>query len=255
MTLRSKIVFIGLFILCAVLSFPHEEVKSLTMSADGIDTLMIDCGAGFLDIKGEKAQDRIDVSAEIILKGKNENRAQEFIRKNVKLELTQRGNRAILISDIKQKFSLFSWKTAVINLTVHIPRTVNLKVDDGSGWIKVENTAGQVHIDDGSGEIGVANITGNVEIDDGSGDIELLNIRGDVIIDDGSGSVVVEEASGDVEIDDGSGTVRIRSVGGNVTVSDSSGSIYIEEVGGDFVLKDDGSGSLHIKDVKGRVIK
>lgn len=253
--MRGKIVFTGLFILCAVLSFPHEEVKSLALSAEGIDTLMVDCGAGFLDVKGLEGHEAIEVSAEIILKGKKEKRAQEFIRKNVKLELKQKGNRAILISEVKQKFSLFSWKTAVINLTVHIPKTINLKVDDGSGWIKVENTAGQVYIDDGSGKIGVVNIAGNVEIDDGSGDIDVLEVTGDVIINDGSGSVVVKQASGDVEVDDGSGTVRIRSAGGNVTVSDSSGSIYVEDVEGDFVLKDDGSGGLHIKDIKGRIIK
>lgn len=245
----------GLFLLCAVFCFPHEEVKSLTLPTEGTDTLMIDCGVGFLDVKGLDGQETIEVSAEIILKGRSEKRAQEFIRKNVKLTLEQKGSRAILISNIKEKFSLFNWKTAVINLTVSVPKTMKLNIDDGSGWVKVGNIESEVYIDDGSGAIEITNVAGNVEIEDGSGEIKVTEVTGDVKIDDGSGDILVEDASGDVYVDDGSGTVHVRSVGGNVTVSDSSGSIYVEQVEGDFVLKDDGSGSVRLKDIKGRVIK
>lgn len=253
--MRGKIVFMGLFLLSALLCFPHEETKSLTLPAEGIETLMIDCGAGFLDIKGREGQGTIEISAEIILKGRNERRAQEFIQKNVKLTLEKKGSRAILVSDIKQKFSLFNWKTAVINLTVRVPKSISLNIDDGSGWIEVENTVGEVYIDDGSGKVGITNVAGNVEIEDGSGEIKVTEVTGDVKIDDGSGDILIEDASGDVQVDDSSGDVRVRIVGGNVTVSDSSGSIYVERVEGDFVLKDDGSGSLRLKDIKGRVIK
>ena len=253
--MKRKIVFVGLLLLVVVFCFPHEEVKSLTLPAAGVETLMIDCGAGFLEVEGREGQDTIEASAEIVLKGRSEKQVQEFIRKNVNLSLEQKGSRAILISNIKQKFSLFSWKTAVINLTVFVPKNIGLNIDDGSGWIKVGNTGGEVFIDDGSGKLEIANVTGGVEIDDGSGEIRVTGVKGAVRIEDGSGDVKVEDVSGDVYIDDSSGAVRVHSVVGSVTVSDSSGSIYVEQVEGDFVLKDDGSGSVHLKDIKGRVKK
>lgn len=253
--MKGKFLFLGLFLLCAVLCFSHEEVKSLTLPASGIETLMIDCGAGFLDVEGREGQDVIEVSAEIVLKGKTEKRVQEFIKKNVTLTLEQKGSRAILLSKIKQKFSLFNWKTAVINLTVFVPRNIGLNIDDGSGWVKVGNTGGEVFIEDGSGKIGIADVTGSVEVDDGSGEIKVTSVRGAVKVDDGSGDIVVKGVTGDVYVDDGSGTISVSEVGGNVTVSDSSGSIYVEQVEGDFILKDDGSGSVRVKDIKGRVIK
>ena len=38
-------------------------------------------------------------------------------------------------------------------------------------------------------------------------------------------------------------------------VTDGSGSIYIDTVGGDVIIRDDGSGGLRIRNVKGRVLK
>ena len=39
-----------------------------------------------------------------------------------------------------------------VNLTVRVPKAMNLYVDDGSGWLTVDNIKGEVRIDDGSGE-------------------------------------------------------------------------------------------------------
>jgi DUF4097 and DUF4098 domain-containing protein YvlB len=253
--MQTRVVFLAVFFLCAALVFPLEETKTLSLSAEGIEVVEIDCGAGFLEVKGVEGQNEIEVSAQIVLKGRSEEKAQEFIQKNVKLKLAKKGNRAILISKIRQKFSLFSWKTAVINLTVHVPQKIALDIDDGSGWLEVENIVGQVDVDDGSGEMRVMNVNGDVDIDDGSGEIEIKGVTGDVKIDDGSGEIGVEDVTGDVSVDDGSGTVHIRIVGGSVTVNDGSGSIYVDEVEGDFILKDDGTGSVKVKNIKGRTIK
>lgn len=235
--MRVRISFLVLLFLCASFAFAYQEMKNLSLSAEGIEQLEIDCGAGFLKVQGIEDLKQIEVSAEIIVKGLSERREQKFIQKNITLTLKKRGGRAVLVSKIKSSTSFFSLREKIINLTVNLPKNIDLNVDDGSGWMRIENITGRLHIDDGSGEMHIEKIEGNVEIDDGSGDIDVRDI------------------SGDISIDDGSGAIYVKSIGGNVTLSDSSGSINVDGVDKDVEIRDDGSGSVRIKNVKGKVIK
>ncbi len=235
--MRSKITFFALFLFCAALVFPLEKTQTLSLDAKGLEVFKIDCGAGSLTVSGKSSLDQIEVTAEIIVKGASDEKAEEFIKKYMKLFLEKRGRQAVLVSQFKSITSFISLKTAVINLEVNMPENLELNVDDGSGTMKIEN------------------IGRNVNIDDGSGDIEVENIRGDVDIEDGSGTLEVSGVSGDVSLDDGSGSIYVKEVGGSVTVSDGSGSITIDGVEKDVNIKDDGSGSVNIENVKGKVSK
>ena len=253
--MRFKVIFLVLFFLSASLGLAYEEVKNLSLSAQGIDTLEIDCGASFLKVFGREDLENIEVEAEIILEGLSDQKAQRFIRGKVNLSLERRGSRAILISEMKRYSSFFSFRRKVINLTVNIPKNLDLDIDDGSGEMIVEDIAGKVYVEDGSGTMDIKNVTGDVIIDDGSGEIKVFDVKGDVDIDDGSGTVNVEAVSGRVTIDDGSGTIYIRNVGENVILKDGSGSINVDGVEGNVVVEDDGSGGVNIKNVKGKVKK
>jgi len=251
--MKFKIIFVALFFLCVSFTFAYEDVRNLSLSAKGIDELEIDCGSGFLKVNGQKGLTEIKVEAEIVLEGKSEKSAEEFIQKYLKLSLKKRGSRAVLISGFESYRSLFSFSNKLINLTVSIPAEMDLDVDDGSGSISIEDIAGALKIDDGSGSMEIVNIKGNVDVDDGSGEIELEKITGDVSVDDGSGEILVEGVSGDVSVDDGSGSIIIRNIGGNVTVRDGSGSITIDGVEKDVYIPSDGSGSVRVNNVKGKV--
>lgn len=235
--LRIRIIFLAVFFLCGSSALSFQKVKNLSLSAEGIEKLEIDCGAGFLKVYGIESLREIEVTAEIVVEGKNEKRAQEFISENVKLDLEKRGSKAVLVSKIKQGFSLFSFRKKVINLTVNVPKNIDLDIDDSSGAMNIESIIGQVDIDDSSGSIHVENIRGNVTIDDSSGGID------------------VEDVSGYISIDDSSGSIYITNIGENVTLSDGSGSINIDGVGGDVILKEDGSGKVKIRNVKGKIIR
>lgn len=254
-SVRFKVIFLTLFFLCASITSAYQEVKYLSLSAEGIKRLEIDCGAGFLIISGQEGLKSIKAEAEIILEGRSEEKAQEFIQERVRLSLEKKSDRAILISQMKERFSVFSFKKKLINLTVYVPIDIDLGVDDGSGWMKVDSITGKVFIDDGSGEMMIKNITGALRIDDGSGDIEVVNIQGDVDIEDGSGEIDVEGISGNVSVDDSSGAMTLHNIGEDVTVSDSSGSINIDGVDGNVTIRDDSSGSVRISNVKGKVKK
>lgn len=222
---------------CVSLAFSFEKTERLSLSAAGIDKLVVDCGSGFLHITGEESLRSIEVEAEIIVRGKRDKDMKEYVEDHVRLTLDKRGSRAVLTSLFENRFPNISFRERVINLTVRVPKNMDIEIDDGSGEVKI------------------AQIHGNVEIDDGSGEIIIRDIQGDVGIDDGSGTVDVSNVTGSVMVDDGSGTIEVSDIGADVKVSDGSGSIYIDGVGGDVIIKDDGSGSLRIHNVKGRVVK
>lgn len=234
--MKSKaMVFAAIFLLSS-LAFSAQEVKTLKLPAEGIALLEINCGAGFLKVQGVDGINFIEVKAEIYARGVDKEDMKEFIEDHIKLSLEQKGSRAVLVSEV-ENHSFFSFRDASIDLTVNVPTKMDLKIDDGSGSIDIKNITGNLYVEDGSGGIQVENIQGDLEIDDGSGEIEVRGISGDVVIDDGSGSI------------------SVANIGGSVTVDDGSGSIDIDGVEKDLTLKETGSGSLHFRNIKGRVIK
>jgi len=228
-------VFAAIF-LAGSLAYSAQEVKVLKLPAAGVDKLEIDCGAGFLKVHGVEGLDSIEVNAEIRADGVGQEKMNKFIQDHVKLTLENRGGRAVLTSAVKENILSFS-RDAVIDLTVRIPKKMDLRVDDGSGAIDIGDIIGNLDIEDGSGEMRIENIQGGLKIDDGSGSIELRGITGDVAIDDGSGSLTVVD------------------VGGSLTIDDGSGDIDIDGVGKDLILEETGSGGLHFRNVKGQVTK
>mgnify|MGYP003693604185 CR=1 FL=1 len=67
---------------------------------------------------------------------------------------------------------------------LHIP----LDVEDGSGSAEIRDVAA-LKIDDGSGELRIENVAGAVSVTDGSGDI-VIDRAGSVVIEsDGSGGI------------------------------------------------------------------
>jgi hypothetical protein len=232
--MRSKFLLVTLTVLCTTAALSFEKVKDLRLNAEGIRKFEIECTSGFFKVKGDSSLKAIEVSAEIIRKGKSDKEADEYIRDNVILKLERKGDKAILVSKFTKK--LFSGNRA-INLTVNVPKNISLDVKDSSGEMSIQDIIGDIYVDDGSGGIKIENIQGNVKIEDGSGTLSVRDVKGDF------------------SVDDGSGTIDVRGISGTVVVDDGSGSIRIENVGGDVHIKDDGSGSLSIRDVKGKVIK
>lgn len=199
----------------------YVDKRSLSVAAENLKILKIDCRAGSLEVEGIEGLDSILVEAEIVLEGVSSKKAEEFIEDNMELDLTTRGEKAELDSWFDNTGSLlgrlFGHGSALIDLTVKVPKNMAVDIDDGSGDTWVHDLGSDLNIDDGSGNIEVENIVGRVEIHDGSGKILVKHVTGNVIIDDGSGSIVINHVSQDVEIvEDGSGRRWIRNVGGEV---------------------------------------
>jgi DUF4097 and DUF4098 domain-containing protein YvlB len=234
--MKSRIAIFAIIFLAGSLAFSGQETRNLKLPAAGTDKLEIDCGAGFLKVQGVEGLGAIEVKADIFVKGVDDKDMKSFIQDHVKLSLEKEGSRAVLVSEVKDRL-FFSFGDAHIDLTVNVPKKMDLGIDDGSGSIEIAHIMGNLSIEDGSGEILVEDIQGNLEIDDGSGEIEVRTVSGDVTIDDGSGSLSVFD------------------IGGSLTVDDGSGSIEVDGVAKDLILKETGSGGVHFQNVKGQVVK
>jgi hypothetical protein len=235
----------------------YTEDRTLEIDADDVRILRIDCGAGFLEIEGVDGMKTIQVDAEIILDDVSDNEAQDIMEDYMELELTASGRNAKLVSKFENRGFLsqifHGGNSALINLTVRVPKNIELRIDDGSGYIEVINTGDDIALDDGSGDIVFENVAGDIRIDDGSGNVELQGIKGDIELDDGSGNVEISDVTGDVEIDDGSGNIYVSHIDGSVIVDDGSGNIKITRITEDVRIIDDGSGRCSITHVDGDI--
>ncbi|MCP5104700.1 MAG: hypothetical protein GY950_15050 [bacterium] len=233
------LVVLLVFTVVSCFSVSHRQVRKVNLDASGIDELEIECGPGFLKVKGIDDLKDIEFKATIEVKGVDKEKVQSFIEDNVTISLKKDGNKAELVSKVASSAlsSIFKNRQAWINLEVRVPKKMELDIDDGSGFITVSDISADVKIEDGSGAIVVKDIGGNVEIEDGSGAIQLDNVKGDV------------------DVDDNSGLIKIVSVGGSVVVDDGSGGIHIDGVEKNVTIKNAGSGSVSIKNVKGKVRK
>ncbi|MCJ7679770.1 MAG: DUF4097 domain-containing protein [Candidatus Aminicenantes bacterium] len=253
--MNIKILAVLFFFAASTALFAAEETRQLSLDTDGIEMMVIECGAGDCRIEGVEGRDSIEVRARITVRGMSSRRSRQFIEEKVVLTLERNGSRAVLKSLFRPHISLFSVGSKMIDLTILVPSRLDLDIDDSSGDMDLKNIDGSVVIDDSSGDITVRNVRGNVDIDDNSGDIVLEAVGGSVMIDDRSGTIELRDLGGRVNVDDSSGDIFIQTAVGDVTVSDSSGDITIDGVERDVIIKSDGSGDVDITNVRGRIIK
>lgn len=251
--MKAATIVILIFWPLVALAGTIRETNNLVLSAEGIDTLAVNCGAGSFNLRGTEERMDIKVAAQIEVEDFAADKFQKFVADNVKLTLGKQGNKALLQSDIQP--SALATLEARINLTIEIPKSLNVQVSDGSGPIFIRELNSNLIVDDDSGSIEIKDIIGNVHVNDSSGSMVIEDITGNVVVSDSSGSIAIEYVVGDVQVKDGSGSITIGSIDGNVNVSDESGSIDVQAVKKNvfIVIREGGSGEVTVEGVKGRV--
>ena len=251
--MRVRAVLVVLFIPVLAFAGSIENTQHLELSIKDIQSIHIICGPGSLDVFGVERSDRIKVTAAVKISGITQNMLQDFLDRHVLLSLKKRNRKAVLQSEFKNQNLMKA--DAKIDLTVEVPKSLGVKIDDGSGSIFITDLATNLKITDGSGSIEIRMTAGPISISDGSGKIELTDITGNLVVKDGSGKINMVRVRGNVHVVDGSGSMTIKDIDGNVTVTDGSGSIEISDVTQNVFIKDAGSGILEIEGVKGKVVK
>jgi len=217
-----------------------QETREMELTVSAGSELIIDVGAGSLSVEGDSQTGPVRVIAESWQVSAND---------DYTLALERHGENGARLE--AHTGSGFGSGNDRIDLVVHAPESLRVRIDDGSGSMAVRSLTGDLDIRDGSGSIRVESIGGNVTIEDGSGSLRTDNIAGNLSIDDGSRSIGIQGTGGDVHIDDGSGSITVQRTAGTVTVSDGSGSIEVDGAE-DFRLLEDGSGSVSTRNIRSR---
>ncbi|MEM6559434.1 MAG: hypothetical protein AAF605_06585 [Myxococcota bacterium] len=139
-------------------SDPYEEERELRVEAAGIETLVVEAGAGSLSVRGVEGLKAIELLATVQVQ-EGEEEAKETIREHLVLSLKRSGSSAKLVSRFAGERSV----NGGIKLEVRVPSGTGLDIDDGSGSIRVHDvTQDLVVLDDGSGSLRFTNIGGDV---------------------------------------------------------------------------------------------
>ncbi len=219
----------------------HIQNRQLQLNASNLQQLVAETEAGDLHIIGEKGREQIEVEARINFDNIDQ----------LELTLEAKGNAAVLIARNKEQVTFGYVDNASVDLVVRVPERFALKLEDGSGDIRVEGLTADLLIADGSGNLQVSGGR-QVTIEDGSGNLSLAQTSGNVSIDDGSGDISASQIGGTLTLTDGSGDVEINQVQGTVTIEDGSGDIRVAQAGG-LTVDDDGSGELSYQQISGRI--
>ena len=220
----AAVVMISLLLVgCDVLTCDETAERSTRAAAGGISTVRIISEAGSLDVEGQLNVTEVDAEGTACASNTSDLDGIQF-------EVSTSGSEMVIEARTPGGNTQF-------DVTVTVPDSVFVEIEDGSGNIDVRDVGG-VRITDGSGDVDVAGVSGDVVVgDDGSGDLDLSDVAGMVDIDvDGSGDITVADVAGDVRIG-----------------SDGSGSIRVTNVEGDFEVGDDGSGDISHSGVEGTV--
>ncbi len=247
MKITSRIAFTAIALL-AVPAFADDcdftASREESADATGVEKIEIDASAGYLRVIGKEGAAQILASGEACA-------SSERLLEGVQLVVKRSGDRVRIAVEIPNSF--WGSQTARLDLTVEVPASAEVDIEDGSGSTFVSGVAA-LEIEDGSGGIEVENVAGNLEIDDGSGEIEASRIGGEVRIEDGSGEIELRNVGSVMIEEDGSGEIDIEEVEGDVMIrSDGSGSISVRDVGGNFTVRRDGSGGIRHVAVAGLV--
>ncbi len=224
----------------------------LVQTADlaGVTRLVVSAQAGDLTVSGSKSSTGVEARGRACA-------PSAALLAAIKLSARRDGSVLYVETQLPDTDGMggWNWNSPMLDLTVTLPETLPVEVNDSSGDTDVRNVSA-LQIRDTSGDLTVHDVRGAVEIGDSSGDILVSDTGGDLrITSDSSGDLFIDGVQGNVEItNDSSGDIRVTHVTGNVHVgSDSSGDIVARGVTGNFTVDSDGSGDIDYSDVHGTV--
>lgn len=218
---------------------------SARLDAAALGGVLMEVGAGALEVVGVEGNE-IRVAGTICA-------SDDALARDARLILEERRGAAWVESDLPEVDGGWRDDYVRMDLRVEMPARLAADIRDGSGEVVVGRIAA-VRIEDGSGSIRIEDVPGEVAIEDGSGEVELRRV-GPVRLDDGSGGIDVVGVTGDMLItEDGSGSIDLEDITGTVRIDeDGSGSIRVRTVSGDLIVGGDASGGIDYRDVRGTV--
>jgi len=258
-----------------IMEIPAKDLREFTINA----------GEGYIKVNPSEDEE-ITITARITISARNIDKAYKVLEENLNLNVELTGSRAVLNSkfnfeDDKKWFQtggIFSSPVRKIDLTVSIPKNIDINIDDGAGEIYLRDLDNNIKVDDGSGGIEIRDVNGNLTVFDNSGDISIADvnqgltdsdfrilindnfghiymkdINGRTVLNDASGEVEIQFVTGNLKVEDRSGNVRLRDIEGDISIIDSSGEIVSSGVDGSVTVWDN-SGGIYLTGVSKDVL-
>jgi hypothetical protein len=267
-------VAVGSALLACTLAVPahandckHSAHRTANSAGPDIKRVVLEAGAGDLTVLGGDSSD-------VKVDGKACASSDELLA-DTRLEIRREGDTVYVRTVLPETSGIvFGFaRYAYMDVSVDVPKTASVELDDSSGDMHVSNVrgasitdssgdqtlehvAGDLDVADSSGEIRISDVSGGLRLRDSSGDVDVNGVQGDVVVTvDSSGDLDIGRVTGGVHIiSDSSGDIEISDVKRDVTIDeDSSGGIAVRDVGGSFTVGSDGSGGIHYDRVAGTV--
>jgi len=222
--------------------------RTLDLDAADLAAVVLDTGAGDLDIHGVPDLTRIEVRGRACA-------SSQKLLDEIRLDGARVGVEAKIATRLPNTDGgWFFSESAWMDVTLRMPAGLRLALRDSSGDVEIEGLAGGMDIKDSSGDLDLRNVGGGVQVTDSSGDIDIAHVDGDVTIrSDSSGDIEISDVRGNALVqEDSSGDVDFVAITGTAEVArDSSGDIRFERIGGNAVVGADGSGDIRADTVRG----
>jgi hypothetical protein len=222
----------------------HSATREANVDAAAATRIFVSAGAGSLRVEGKPGLRQARLKGTACASDRS-------LLPEIELTAGRIGG-DIRVHANDQNLELGNREYARLDLVIEVPEGLAARIEDGSGDLGLSGL-GAVSVIDGSGSIIADDILGSLDIEDGSGELIISGVRGDVTIADGSGEIDVHDVQGRVDIRDSSGEVKVTKVARDVLISDSSGGIEVDDVGGAFTVRNDSSGDIEHRGVKGGV--
>lgn len=119
---------------------------------------------------------------------------------------------------------------AKLEITVAVPRGVNLVVTSGNGAVDLGAAVAAARVSSGNGRVRVRGVQGRVDASSGNGEVSVDDVTGPVKVHTGNGDVAIGTVNGPVEASSGNGDiiVAMKRLAGDGDLEFSSGNGRIE---------------------------
>jgi DUF4097 and DUF4098 domain-containing protein YvlB len=243
----------SVFALPALSAAPCAEsaTRNAQLDAKGATKAVIAAGAGELKVKGEPGRTQLQADGQACASSKP-------VLEQIRLESRREGDTLFIKTVFPEQSVLanagVSNAYARLDLTVLLPDTLDVNIQDTSGSFSVQNVRSAV-LADSSGDLEVRDIAADLTVTDSSGEINIAGVAGNLSVTDSSGDVDIERVKGAVRIPvDSSGDIQVKDVGSVHILTDSSGDIDIQQIRGDVLIDNDSSGDIEVSDVGGKLV-
>ena len=265
-----RLIFIPL-LLASPLALANEcqfsAERNLDIDSAGLQALRMELGSSDLHVQGDAAANKIEVHGKACA-------SEQGWLDELQIEQHRDGNKIVVKAAPRPSHNgVFGKHYAYIDFIVHVPASLAVEVESGSGDthaadiaslayhsgsgdLNLNQVAGAVTVTVGSGDV-VASHLGSFKLDHaGSGDMRISDVRGEVAIGHvGSGDLSFSEVRGSVRAESiGSGDFVADKISGDVYVgSIGSGDVTVKTVGGNLTVRSSGSGDVHHSGIAGKI--